>query len=179
LWQLADADEDTSPFLDGFTPPLAIGSLADEAARQLIRQSQLHENARPDFTDVETDRIRQECGNHPYQIQLLCRRLLDRRDLETAIEAVAHDRAMRFFFSVDFELFGESERSILQTLAAQPGATAEEMRLQVDLSSDAIESSLAAIRELGLITPDPGGRHTIASAFFRRWLTEGSGPGTD
>jgi hypothetical protein len=149
LWQLADADEDTSPFLDGFTPPLAIGSLAEEAARQLIRQSQLQENARPKFSDDEIDRIREECGDHPYQIQLLCRRLLDRRDLETAIEEVAHDRAMSFFFAVDFELFGDGERSILRTLAAQPGATAEELHSRVDLSPDEIETSLAAIRDLG------------------------------
>jgi DNA-binding winged helix-turn-helix (wHTH) protein/DNA-binding transcriptional ArsR family regulator len=179
LWQLADADEDTSPFLDGFTPPLAIGPLADEAARQLIRQSQLQENARPDFNDAAIDRIRRECGDHPYQIQLLCRRLLDRGDLETAIEEVTHDRAMSFFFSVDFELFGETERSVLRGLAGQPGATAEELRARIDLSSEAVESSLAAIRELGLITSDVEGRHTIASAFFRRWLTEGSGPETD
>jgi len=65
LWQLADTDEDTSPFLDGFTPPLAIGSLDDEAARQLIRQTQLPETARPGISDDEVERIRRQCGNHP------------------------------------------------------------------------------------------------------------------
>jgi DNA-binding winged helix-turn-helix (wHTH) protein len=174
LWQLAQTDEDTSPFLDGFTPPLAIGSLDDEAARQLIRQSQLPEAAHPKFGDHEVERIRHQCGNHPYQIQLLCRRVLDRGDLDEAIEEVAHDRAVSFFFSVDYELRSDEERTILRFLADQTGATLEEIRAKADGTSDSVTISLSTLCELGLIERDAKGRYEIASQFLKRWLTEGA-----
>ena len=171
LWQLAEADEDTSPFLDGFTPPLFIGPLDDEAARDLVRQTQLPESARPAFEDGDVERIRGLCGNHPYQIQLLCRRALDRGDLDLAIEEVAHDRAVGFFFSVDFELLGDMERSILKLLARHPRASLADLQRQLDEAADAA-ISVAFVCELGLAIKDSDGRHEIASDFLRRWLIE-------
>ncbi len=165
LWQLAQTDEDTSPFLDGFTPPLAIGPLEDEAARQLIRQTQLPETAHPSFSDDEVEQIRRQCGNHPYQIQLLCRRTLDRGDLDEAIEEVAHDRAVSFFFSVDYELRSDTERAILWFLANKPGASLAEISSYAETSSDSVATSLSALQELGLVNRDPDGRHEIASDF--------------
>ena len=174
LWQLAQTDEDTSPFLDGFTPPLAIGTLDDEAARQLIRQTQLPKAAHPSFNDDEVELIRYQCGNHPYQVQLLCRRALDRGNLEEAIEEVAHDRAVSFFFSVDYELRSDTERAILRSLADQPGASAAEISRRVQNSTDAVTTALSTLHELGLLARDPEGRHEIASDFLRRWLAEGA-----
>jgi DNA-binding winged helix-turn-helix (wHTH) protein len=174
LWQLALTDEDTSPFLDGFTPPLAIGTLEDEAARQLIRQTQLPEAAHPKFSDREVERIRHQCGNHPYQIQLLCRRALDRGDLDEAIEEVAHDRAVSFFFSVDYELRSDTERTILRFLADQTDTSLEEISSNAADSSDAVTISLSTLCELGLIERDAKGRYEIASQFLKRWLAEGA-----
>ncbi len=179
LWQLAQTDEDTSPFLDGFTPPLAIGSLDDEAARQLIRQSQLPETAHPSFSDDEIEQIRHQCGNHPYQIQLLCRRTLDRGDLDEAIEEVAHDRAVSFFFSVDYELRSDPERTILRFLANQPGASLAEINRHTPDSSDAGTNSLSALSELGLVIKNPDGSYEIAGDFLRRWLAEGASVPSD
>jgi hypothetical protein len=51
----------------------------------------------------------------------------------------------------------------------------EELHSRVDLSPDEIETSLAAIRDLGLITSDAGSRYAVASGFFSRWLTENPG----
>ena len=174
LWQLAQTDEDTSPFLDGFTPPLTIGPLGDEAARLLIRQSQLPETAHPSFSNDEVEQIRCQCGNHPYQIQLLCRRALDRGDLDDAIEEVAHDRAVGFFFSVDFELLSNTERTILRFLADQTGATLEEISSDAGDVSDSVATNLSTLQELGLVNRDLDGRHEIASDFLRRWLSEGA-----
>jgi DNA-binding winged helix-turn-helix (wHTH) protein len=174
LWQLAQTDEDTSPFLDGFTPPLAIGALGDDDARQLIHQSQLQKTAHLSFSDDEVERIRRQCGNHPYQIQLLCRRALDRSGLDEAIEEVAHDRAVSFFFSVDFVLLGDTERAILHFLADQPGALPAEILHHTQDSSEAGAICLSALSELGLVTRDPDGRHEIASGFLRQWLLEGA-----
>ena len=179
LWQLAQTDEDTSPFLDGFTPPLTIGPLGDEAARLLIRQSQLPETAHPSFSDDEVEQIRLQCGNHPYQIQLLCRRALDRGDLDDAIEEVAHDRAVSFFFSVDFELLSNTERTILRFLADQTGATLEEISCDAGDVSDSVATNLSTLQELGLVNRDLDGRHEIASDFLRRWLSEGAAAPSD
>jgi DNA-binding winged helix-turn-helix (wHTH) protein len=179
LWQLARTDEDTSPFLDGFTPPLAIGALEDDAARQLIRQTQLPETARPDFDDDDVERIRRQCGNHPYQIQLLCRRALDRGNLDEAIEEVAHDRAVSFFFSVDDELRSDTERIVLRFLADQPGASLEKIKSRGGDSSDTVTTALSALCELGLIERDPEGTYEIASQFLKRWLAEGPPPVPD
>jgi DNA-binding winged helix-turn-helix (wHTH) protein len=175
LWQLAETDEDTSPFLDGFTPPLFIGCLDDEATRQLIRQNQLSETSRPSFSDDEVERIRRQCGNHPYQIQLLCRRALDCGGIDEAIEEVAHDRAVSFFFSVDFELLGDTERTILRILAEQPNASLNEISRSIQESSDIVATSLSALHGLGLVARDSDGRrHEIASDFLCRWLVEGA-----
>lgn len=174
LWQLAETDEDTSPFLDGFTPPLSIGSLDDESARELVRQNHLPETARPGFSEEETERICRLCGNHPYQIQLLCRRALDREDLDAAIEEVAHDRAVSFFFSVDYELLGDLDRSILELLANEPISSLAEIQGHLDDAPDTA-ASLSSLHELGLVIRDADGRHEIASDFLRRWLVDGAG----
>jgi DNA-binding winged helix-turn-helix (wHTH) protein len=174
LWQLAETNEDTSPFLDGFTPPLSIGSLDDESARALARQQHLPETSRPAFEDDEIERIRRLCGNHPYQIQLLCRRALDRGDLEEAIEEIAHDRAVSFFFSVDYELLGDVERSILGFFAEHPEASQDELRRHLGGSPGIVETPLASLLELGLLVRDPDGRHRVASEFLRRWVVAGA-----
>ncbi len=175
LWQLAEPEGDTSPFLDGFTPPLTIGPLDDEAARHLIRQTQLPEAARPRFSDEEVEQIRTLCGNHPYQIQLLCRRLLDGRDLEAAIEEVAHDRAVGFFFSVDFELLGETDRAILHCLAREPGVSFEEVQRSLDAPLDAVAKSLSALEGLGFVSRRPDDGLSVTSEFLNRWLRQTAG----
>jgi hypothetical protein len=152
---------------------LSIGSLDDESARELVRQIHLPETARPGFGDEETERICRLCGNHPYQIQLLCRRALDRGNLDKAVEEVAHDRAVSFFFSVDYELLGEVERSILELLANQPLASLTEIQGHLDDAPD-IAASLSSLHELGLVARGNEGRYEIASDFMRRWLVEGS-----
>jgi DNA-binding winged helix-turn-helix (wHTH) protein len=172
LWQLAETDEDTSPFLDGFTPPLTIGALDDQAARDLVRQTHMPETTRPAFADDEVDRIRALCGNHPYQMQLLSRRALDRGDLDRAVEEVTHDRAVSFFFSVDYELLGEDERTILTALADRPGTSASRLERHLDKACEPAATYLSALDELGLVVRDDGGRCKIASHFLSLWLRE-------
>ena len=132
LWQLAEQRQDTSPFLHGFTPPLYIRTLADDEARSLIRQVNLSRESRPEFDDGAVELIRDRCDNHPYLIQLVCKRYLELRDLEEAIEQVATDRMVSYFFSVDFEMLAETERSIIRIIADQTAA-----------SSNSIQESLA------------------------------------
>lgn len=170
LWSLADAGEDTSPFLDGFTPPLTIGPLSAAAARELILQSQLPASARPSISEDDVDRIQELCGNHPYLIQMLCRQLLDREDLDEAVEHVHNDRAVSFFFAVDFELISEAEREILIRLA--DGAPVASKSVDGDPKDLSIETrtSLANLSDLGLVRRDPTGHYSVGNEFLQRWL---------
>lgn len=173
LWQLAEPDEDTSPFLDGFTPPLTIGPMTNEVAYDMIRQTQLPEEARPVFDDTQIERIRELCGNHPYQMQLLCRRVLDCGDLERAVEQVEHDRAVGFFFSVDFELLGTTECTILAHLGKSGTASAATLESEVKDGAERVAIALSALRELGFVQETPDADFEIASHFLRLWLQEG------
>jgi DNA-binding winged helix-turn-helix (wHTH) protein len=172
LWRLAEAGEDTSPFLDGFTPPLYIGTLSDDEAGDLIRQSHLPDPSRPTFSAPEVDRIRHQCGNHPYLIQLLCRRALEHEDLDRAIEEVAADRAVSFFFAVDFELLSGPERTILELLAEQPGISSSLIAEQLADPVDGLAGHLATLQKMGLVATDEPGRLSLPNHFLRRWLSE-------
>ncbi len=92
---------------------------------------------------------------------------------------MAHDRAVGFFFSVDYELRSDSERTILRILAAQPGASLKEIGSNAKDSSDAVTTSLSTLCELGLVEKDTEGRYEIASQFLRRWLADGANTPSD
>lgn len=172
LWQLADAEGDTSPFLDGFTPPIAIGALEDEEARQLIRQTGLPVGSRPMLTDDQVERIRDLCGNHPYLIQLLCRRALEGSDLDEAIEEVEADRAVRFFFEVDFDLLNETERFVLRTLARRRSVTLDSIRGPTEEQTTAIAADIKSLQDLGLVRPTQDGELCVPNQLFRRWIAD-------
>jgi DNA-binding winged helix-turn-helix (wHTH) protein len=175
LWQLADAAGDTSPFLDGFTPPIYVGPLRDEDASEVVRQTGLPADVRPAFTDEEIDRIRDSCGNQPYLIQLLCRRALERNDLDEAIDEIATDRSVSFFFSVDFELLSGTERAILCIIAEHPSATLTSIRDSLPDHSETVSPSLKSLQNLGLVRGDRADRLVVANDFFRRWLVDTAG----
>jgi DNA-binding winged helix-turn-helix (wHTH) protein len=175
LWQLADAKGDTSPFLDGFTPPLYLGALEDDDARALIRQESLPTDARPRFTDEQVERIRAICGNHPYLIQLLCRRALDEDNLDRAIESVAADRAVSYFCAVDFDQLGDDERAILRVLAELLDASASSITERLPEIEERVTVGLASLQALGMVRQDEVDSYRVANEFLRRWLlTEAS-----
>ncbi len=170
LWQLAEAGGYTSPFLDGFTPPVYVGALTDDEARSLIRQDLLNVDDRPDFTDEDVETIRACCGNHPYLIQLLCRRAVDLGDLGAAIEEVSADRSVSFFFSVDYELLGDTDRAVLRRLVARPEVHPATLRDDLSDHAGGVPASLNALHQLGLVHQRQDGGVQLASEFFRRWL---------
>ena len=172
LWRLAEAGEDTSPFLDGFTPPLYIGTLSDDEAGNLVRQSQLPDASRPVFEDTEVERIRNGCGNHPYLIQLLCRRALEHEDLDRAIEEVAADRAVSFFFSVDFELLSDVERAVILLLAEKPNLSTQSVVESMADQADGLAGHLKALQNMGLVAEDEAGGLFLPNDFLRRWMLE-------
>jgi DNA-binding winged helix-turn-helix (wHTH) protein len=172
LWALSEHKEDTSPFLHGFTPPLYIERFSDDEARSLIEQSHLDPSERPRFADGVVDAIQQRCDNHPYLVQLVCKRHLETGGLEEAIEQVATDRMVSYFFSVDFEMLSESEGDIVRIIARQPEATSNSIRQELSLGSDAIEGTLRRLENLGFIRKNRERQLVLANYFFHRWLQE-------
>lgn len=172
LWALADHREDTSPFLHGFTPPLYIERLSAEEARSLIEQSHLVAEERPQFEDAAVDTIRNLCDNHPYLVQLVCKRYLETEDLEEAIEQVATDRMVSYFFSVDFEMLSDDEVDVVQTIARQSEATSEHIRSELAMGADTLQGTLRRLENLGFVRNDEESNFVLANYFFRRWLQE-------
>ncbi len=175
LWDLAEERENTSPFLHGFTPPLYIEALSDGEARSLIRQVHLPPESRPELDDEAVELIRERCDNHPYLIQLVGRRYLETAGsgrLEEALEQVATDRMVSFFFSVDFEMLTETERHVLSTISEQSAASSKSLQLDLQLGSGSLSGCLHRLEHLGYVRRDAAHRYVLANYFFRRWLEE-------
>lgn len=172
LWALAGQRGDTSPFLHGFTPPLYIRGLTDEEARSLVRQDHLAAELRPALGAPAVERVRERCDNHPYLVQLVCKRFLETGDLEEALDQVAADEMVRHFFSVDFEILSEEERQILRFIATQTAATSGSIQARPADGARSPSGGLRRLEELGFVRRDAQRRFVVANSFFRRWLQE-------
>lgn len=172
LWALAEHKEDTSPFLHGFTPPLYIERLTDAETRALIEQSQLGPEERPQLADGVVEEIREHCNNHPYLVQLVCKRYLETGGLEEATDRVATDRMVSYFFSVDFDMLSDTERQIVQVMVGSPEATFNSIQEELSLGFDALEGTLARLENLGFIRRNEEQQVVLANYFFRRWLQQ-------
>jgi RNA polymerase sigma factor (TIGR02999 family) len=172
LWALADQRGDTSPFLHGFAPPAYLHTLSDDDARSLILQEQLPADQRPQFSPDEAESIRQHCDNHPYLLQLVCKRFLDSGDLEEAIEEVATDQMVSYFFSVDFEMLSALDRDILRTVARQASAASASIEAMLAVDSATLQGTLQNLQNLAFVRRDTDKRIVLANYFFRRWLTD-------
>lgn len=172
LWALAEEVGDTSPFLHGFTPPLYIERLSDDEARSLIEQSHLDPADRPRFDPDTVAKIRSYCANHPYLLQLVCKRCLETGDLEAAIEQVACDRMVSYFFAVDFDLLSESERQVVRELALESGTSSGLLAERRGLDLETLRGTLSRLENLGFVRRDSCRRWRLANDFFRRWLSQ-------
>jgi DNA-binding winged helix-turn-helix (wHTH) protein len=160
LWDLASGGA-TSPFLDGFLPPLYLGPLQPSTARDLVRQSRLAADARPDLSDADVEAICRWGGGHPFLLQLLSKRVVECGDLEQGVVAVAADRSVTTLFDVDLDLLDDNQRSLVCSLAHpdEPSNAA---------GTDA--TALLELQRLGLVETDVAGRPRIALPLLREWL---------
>jgi DNA-binding winged helix-turn-helix (wHTH) protein len=170
LWALAEHADDTSPFLHGFTPPMYIDRLTDNEARSLVSQSQLRVEERPDIDDDTITQILEHCANHPYLLQLVGKRLVETGELAEAVDQVATDRMVSYFFSVDFEMLSTAEQSVVRAIADDRGTDRDAIRERVSVSPDELEGILRQLIDLGFIRRDNGDGFVLANYFFLRWL---------
>jgi hypothetical protein len=172
LCELAKQRDDTSPFLHGFSPPLYISGLSDDEALSLVHQDQLAADSGPEFTEENAIEICRRCDNHPYLIQLVCKRLLETGDLEEACRQVASDRMISYFFSVDFEMLSATEKTVLRLIAEQGAATDESIHAVMQADTADRDDALQRLENLGFIGRDEKRHYVLPSSFFRRWLEE-------
>ena len=172
LEELADERGDTSPFLHGFAPPLYLSTLNDDDARALIRQTNLAPAARPSLSDDQVEAIRARCDNHPYLLQLVSKRFLERGSLEEAFRQVASDRMVSYFFAIDFEMLSPIEQSILRIVARQSAATSDTLRGTLPFDDSAVGAGLDRLAELAFIRRGPDRSFLLRNSFFRRWLED-------
>ncbi len=161
LWALAEPDGETSPFLHGFTPPVYLGPLTDAEARDLLRQARPGPGARPALDDETVEGIRAACGNHPYQLQALAARVLERGDLAAALGELEADPGLGRLFAVDLSLLDEEDRDLLRRLAEGDEAAAR---------APGAAGRILELTRLGLLRREPDDGVAIASHFLRRWL---------
>jgi DNA-binding winged helix-turn-helix (wHTH) protein len=170
LWALTGQNDDTSPFLHGFTPPIYIDRLTDDEARSLVSQSHLRPEDRPDIDDQTMTAILEHCDNHPYLLQLVCKRFVESGQIEEAIEHVATDRMVSYFFSVDFDMLSATEKSIVRTIAETPAITRSGIRGRMSVLADELDGYLRQLINLGFIRNDGDDGFALANYFFQRWL---------
>ena len=172
LGELADERGDTSPFLHGFAPPLYLSTLSKDDARALIRQTNLAPATRPALTDEQVEAIRAQCDNHPYLLQLVSKRFLERGDLEAVFRQVTTDRMVSYFFSIDFEMLSPVEQSILRIVAQQSAATSDTIRGTLRFEDRAVGAGLDRLAELAFIRRGPDRSFLLCNSFFRTWLED-------
>ena len=151
----------TSPFLQGFIPPLYLTPLAPEEARALL--------ARGSFSREEVEVILERTASHPFLVQLIASRLFESRDLAGTLDQVASDEMVSNFFSVDFQTLEATERAILEEVAREGTGTRKDLVQLTGLAEEALEGLLFGLRMMGYLAPD-GPRYRIGNWFFERWL---------
>jgi hypothetical protein len=154
-------DVDTSPFLQGFIPPVYLTPLAPDEARALLVRGQ--------FSKDEVEMVLERTANHPFLVQLIASRLFESRDLGATLDQVAADEMVANFFSVDFQTLDGDERALLEQMARDGARSRKELAQAIRRTEDAVEPLLYGLRMMGYLTAD-GGSYRIGNWFFERWL---------
>lgn len=160
LWDLASGSK-TSPFLDGFLPPLYLGPLKPPSARALVLQNQLSGVARPELSDEVVESICHWGGGHPFLLQLLSKRVVELGSVDRGVAAIVADRSVTTLFEIDLELLDDRQREILDTLTQQKKGPGIE-------NTDS--AAVLELEQLGLIGASESGRFGIALPLFENWL---------
>jgi hypothetical protein len=151
----------TSPFLQGFVPPLYLTPLAPEESRSLL--------ARGSFRGDEVEVIMERTANHPFLVQLIASRLFESRDLAGTLDQVASDEMVSNFFSVDFQTLEDGERAILEEVSREGRRTRRELAQTLGKSEESVEPQIYGLLMLGYLATE-GKEYRVGNWFFDRWL---------
>ena len=162
---LARVDEQaalpTSPFLQGFIPPVYLTPLTPAEGRTLL--------ARGGFAAADTETVLERAACHPFLVQLIASRLFESRDLAVTLEQLAADEMVANYFAVDFGTLEEIERDALSEVAREGRRTRGELARKLGRPEEDLDSPLYGLSMLGYLARD-GEAYRLASWFFERWL---------
>jgi hypothetical protein len=151
----------TSPFLQGFIPPVYLTPLDPEDGRRLL--------ARGGFDAEEVETVLERSACHPFLVQLLASRLFESRDLAATLDQLGADEMVANFFAVDFETLDETERTLLCELAREGPLTRRQLAGAAGRPEEALEVPLYALSMLGYLAR-AGEEFRLGNWFFDRWL---------
>jgi hypothetical protein len=151
----------TSPFLQGFIPPLYLTPLAEAECRALL--------ARGHFAEDEMALVMERTANHPFLVQLIASRLFESHDLAATLDQVAADEMVSNFFSVDFQTLEPRERLILEEVAREGPRSRRELAVLAGEGEEALEPALFGLTMMGYLAAGDG-RYVVGNWFFERWL---------
>jgi AAA domain-containing protein len=151
----------TSPFLQGFIPPLYLTPLVADECQALL--------ARGSFSPEQVETIMERTANHPFLVQLIASRLFESRDLGATLDQVAADEMVANFFSVDFQTLEEGERAILEEVAREGRLSPRALAQAAGRTEDDLEPLVYGLVMLGYLARD-GGDYRLGNWFFERWL---------
>jgi hypothetical protein len=154
-------DYATSPFLQGFIPPVYLTPLADDECRALLERGR--------FTDDEKRTVMERTASHPFLVQLIASRLYESRDLALTLDQVAADEMVANFFSVDFQTLDADERVMLEEVAREGRRTRTLLAEATGKSVEAIEPLIFGLERMGYLAAD-GSEYRVGNWFFDRWL---------
>lgn len=162
---LARIDEDvplpTSPFLQGFIPPVYLTPLAPDEGRTLL--------ARGGFSPGDVEVVLERTAAHPFLLQLLASRLFESRDLAATLEQLAADEMIANYFAVDFTTLAEGERALLSEVAREGRRTRAELARALGRGEDDVEALLYGLTMLGYLAREGDGWR-LGNWLFERWL---------
>lgn len=144
------ADWNTSPFLNGFAPR-NLTALDPVAAAMLIRQSQ---SAAPVTASEQViNCIRDEAGDHPFLMQMICQRLWQEdnslRELTSADLIV--DDMLAGFFEHDYKYLSAGERRILLAVSRAGVLSENAVREATGLSESETVGFVFGLIKLGYL----------------------------
>jgi hypothetical protein len=162
---LARVDEQsalpTSPFLQGFIPPVYLTPLTPAEGRTLL--------ARGGFAAADTETVLERAACHPFLVQLIASRLFESRDLAVTLDQLAADEMVANYFAVDFGTLEPVERDALSEVAREGRRTRGELARKLGRPEEDLDSPLYGLSMLGYLARD-GDAYRLANWFFERWL---------
>jgi hypothetical protein len=151
----------TSPFLQGFIPPVYLTPLQPAEGRALL--------ARGGFGSEDVETVLERAACHPFLVQLLASRLFESGDLAATLDQLTADEMVANFFAVDFQTLDEGEQALLSELAREGPRTRRELAKETGQGEEHLEVPLYGLTMLGYLSRE-GEAYHLGNWFFERWL---------
>ncbi len=153
--------EGTSPFLNGFLPPLYLRHFDSKTARELLTGGGV--------PDADAKLACRFTGGHPYLVQLIGRRIFSGSGIEETIEELKADELVKAFFRVDFSYLLETEKKVIFQVFQQGSISRFQLESDSGYSGEHLRSLLHSLEMAGYLKKEED-RFGISNDFFRHWL---------